>query len=168
MPFLDRFTGAARLALRLGLIVGIAAWAFDVPGRIGLALYTEQYLALVIGLSTALVLLETGDGERAPPVRWAGIVFAAVVCALFAYVAVHYPRLQLSLAAAPPPAVALGLIMIAGVLEATRRKTCQNFRIFEAFIAELWDKNLESVSAVRIRLALFSLLRGFSRRFTLP
>ena len=123
MPFVDRFIGAARLGLRVCLIVGIAAWAFDVPGRVGLALYTEQYLALVIGLCTALVLLETGNGGKAAPVRWAGIFFAALVCGLFAYVAVYYPRLQLSLASAPPQAVALGLIMIAGVLEATRRKT---------------------------------------------
>jgi TRAP transporter 4TM/12TM fusion protein len=123
MPLVDRFTDAAGLGLRIALIVGIAGWAFDVPSRIGLALYTEQYLALVIGLSTALVLLETDDRRRATPLRWAGIVFAAVVCALFIYVAVHYPQLQLSLASAPPQAVALGLIMIVGVLEATRRKT---------------------------------------------
>jgi TRAP-type uncharacterized transport system fused permease subunit len=50
-------------------------------------------------------------------------VFAALVLGLFLYVMVHYPLLQLELAAAPPRAVFLGLLMIAGILEAVRRKT---------------------------------------------
>lgn len=116
------FARAAQTVLRALLVVIVAGWAFDVPGRMGIALYTEQFLALVIGVCTTTVLLEPGAGTPAL-IGWAKAAFALVVLALFAYVAVHYPQLQLSLATAPPAAVALGIVMIAGVLEGTRRKT---------------------------------------------
>ncbi len=122
MPILPKVSRAALVVLRATLVAIVAAWAFDVPGRIGIALYTEQFLALVIGICTTTVLLEPIEG-RATVLRWIDAGVAAAVLVLFCYVAVHYPQLQLSLALAPPAAVALGIVMIAGVLEATRRKT---------------------------------------------
>ncbi|MGI9414883.1 MAG: TRAP transporter permease [Hyphomicrobiales bacterium] len=122
MRFWTTAPRAVRVGLRAVLVATVASWTFDVPGRLALALYTEQFLALVIGLCTAIVLLEGAEFKPAL-VRAADSLLAALVLALFVYVAVNYPSMQLSLALAPPAAVALGVIMIAGVLEATRRKT---------------------------------------------
>ena len=47
----------ALLALAgLALLAAITAWIVDVPGRMGIALYEEQFLALVLGCSAALLL----------------------------------------------------------------------------------------------------------------
>ena len=113
---------AVGIGLRTALVAAVGSWAFDLPGRLALALYTEQFLALVIGLCTAIVLLE-GHETKPALARAVNTVLAAVVLILFGYVALHYPSMQLSLALAPPAAVGLGVVMIGAVLEATRRKT---------------------------------------------
>jgi len=118
----DRATGVARAVLRATLLVVVTLWATDVPGLLGRAYYTEQYLALVAGLCTAMVLAEGLPGMRS----WARIangLFTFLVLGLFLYVALRYPDLQLELAMAPPSAVALGILLIVGILEATRRRT---------------------------------------------
>jgi TRAP transporter 4TM/12TM fusion protein len=122
MRSLDAMLRIARPAVRAVLFVLIGGWILDVPGMLGTAYYNEQFLALAVGLATALVLLDEG-GRRSVSWRLLNVWFAVVTLALFVYVAVHYPSLQLDLVMAPPEAVVLGIVMIAGVLEATRRKT---------------------------------------------
>ena len=58
MGALDKTVAAARPCLRAALIVVIACWIVDVPGLLGRAYYTEQFLALVLALGTTLVLLD--------------------------------------------------------------------------------------------------------------
>ena len=109
-------------AFGVALLAAITAWIVDVPGRIGLALYEEQFLAVVLGCSAALLLgrVQTDAG----PVRQAGGLVGAVLSAtLFGYVALHYPDLQLELVNAHATGVALGLALRACVLEASRRQT---------------------------------------------
>lgn len=122
MTWLDRVTGALRVVLRTALLVTATAWVIDLPGMMGRAYYTEQYLALVAGLCTAMVLIE-GVSAMGPVKLIANWLFTLIVLGLFVYVMMHYPDLQLDLALAPPSAVILGMVMIAGVLEATRRRT---------------------------------------------
>jgi TRAP transporter 4TM/12TM fusion protein len=108
--------------LRGGLLLSVVGWIMDVPGRMGWALYTEQFLALAAGLSAALVLLSPGRAasQRQQLLSWG----MSVVClAAFGYVSVHYPNLQLSLVDAQWPAVLLALVILACVLEATRRRS---------------------------------------------
>jgi len=118
---LDGFATIARTALRAILFCIVAAWLLDVPSRLGTAFYTEQYLALVLGICAATVLLENEGRRRG--IQVASTAFAAVILVLFVYVGFVYPQLQLTLVSTPPGAVALGILLIAGVLEATRRKT---------------------------------------------
>ena len=113
----------ARDGLRAAFALGLTLWALDAPGRLGAHLYTEQMIAFGLGLCAALALLT-------PPARpWSRVAaalnagFAASVLAAFLYVAARYPAIQLDIAFAPPEAVALGALMIAGVLEAVRRRT---------------------------------------------
>ena len=108
--------------LRAGLLLSVVAWIMDVPGRLGLALYTEQFLAAAAGFSAALVLLS--PGRLATAAQQVLSACMSLVClAAFAYVAVHYPSLQLSLVDAQWPAVVLALVILSCVLEATRRRS---------------------------------------------
>lgn len=122
MPATATVLSYARVTLRAILLAAVAGWTFDAPGRLGLAFYTEQFLALVLGLCTSLVLIDPRPGQSPRAHALSGIM-AAIVLTLFGYVTYAYPALQLNLVTTPPAAVALGLVMIAGVLEATRRTT---------------------------------------------
>jgi TRAP transporter 4TM/12TM fusion protein len=109
--------------LRAGLLLSVVGWILDVPGRMGWALYTEQFLALAAGCSASLVLLSP---ERSQHKAWQlalswGLSLACL--AAFVYVSLHYPTLQLALVDAQLPAVMLAVLMLVCVLEATRRRS---------------------------------------------
>jgi TRAP transporter 4TM/12TM fusion protein len=106
----------------VALLAAITAWILDVPGRLGLALYEEQFLALVLGCSAAL-LLGRAAPDASPARHTAAGLSALVSAALFGYVALHYPDLQLELVSAHASAVALALALLTCVLEASRRQT---------------------------------------------
>ncbi len=112
----------ARTALEATLIAALVAWVLDLPGRLGLAVYTEQYLAFAAGLALTSTLLHQPRQQQRLAVQLADLLFAALVLAGFLYVALAYPRLQLDLAAASPKALLVGLLMLAGVVEAVRRR----------------------------------------------
>ncbi len=121
MNDIDKVAGWLRTALQFHLAVVTFGWLADLPARNGYYFYPEQFLALAAGYSVVLILLSKCPAR--PVLAFLNLLFAATCYALFTYVAVNYPMLQLDLALAPPSAVALGLVMIAGVLEATRRQT---------------------------------------------
>jgi TRAP transporter 4TM/12TM fusion protein len=126
MSNIEKVVGWLRGAMQLHLAVVTFGWLADLPARNGYYFYPEQFLALAAGYSVVLILLSRTPAW--PPLAWPplallNLLFAAVCYALFTYVAINYPMLQLDLALAPPSAVALGLVMIVGVLEATRRQT---------------------------------------------
>ncbi len=103
-------------------------FAGDVPLRVGLAIYTEQFLALVLGLSLALVFLTpradaTADGPepRVRPVGPGSVALASLGLALGVYVAFTYPTLISRSYALTWDVVALGAVLFALVLEGLRR-----------------------------------------------
>jgi TRAP transporter 4TM/12TM fusion protein len=104
----------------LVLLAAILGWILDAPGWLGLAFYTEQFLAVVVGSAAVLIFTHAGQTVRAPGLRL-GLAVAAALA--LAYVAQAYPQLQLELVSAKPMAVVLGLVIVALVLEATRIKT---------------------------------------------
>jgi len=118
---IEKAVGWFRGAMQLHLAVVTFGWLADLPARNGYYFYPEQFLALAAGYSVVLILLSRGPAR--PALALLNLAFAATCYALFTYVAVNYPMLQLDLALAPPSAVVLGLVMIIGVLEATRRQT---------------------------------------------
>ena len=120
---LEAWVDRARHLLQVTMLAGLLAWVLDLPGRLGVLLYTEQYLAFAAGLAVALALLGRLTTPRPASLRLANHAFAALVLAAFLWVSVVYPELERSLALTPPHAIALGLVMILGVLEAVRRRT---------------------------------------------
>ena len=120
LPWLE--PGYAAL-LRAGLLLSVIGWIVDVPGRLGWALYTEQFLALVAGCAVALGLLAPGQAARSAGRRALDWGLSLACLAGFVHVALNYPSLQLELVDAHAPAVMLALLMVVCVLEATRRRS---------------------------------------------
>ena len=108
--------------MSVGLLVSVTAWIADLPGRMGIALYEEQFLATALGFSAALLLGRAAPGSG--PVRQGSAIAASLAAAgLFGVVAWHYPDLQLELVNAQASGIALGIGLLWCVLECVRRTT---------------------------------------------
>lgn len=99
------------------LLVCVVGWALDLPRRLfGMSLYTEQLLAVCLGLSLALSFVNV---KLKPAwLAWAAAAAALLICG---FIAVRYETLTLSIALLPPDGVVGSAILILLVLEATRR-----------------------------------------------
>lgn len=97
--------------------------AADVPSRLGYSYYTEQFLAVVLGLSLALVFLTKGrSGHSDAPFQSAlNWVLAAIGLVLSLYVAVAYPSLVGRAMSLPADALVIGSVLFLLVLEGLRR-----------------------------------------------
>lgn len=108
----------------LGAAIALAslAWAGDVPRFFGLVLYTEQYLALLLGLGLCLAYLRFSVRGR-PHVRvpWYDVIAAVFGLAAGLYVAVAYPNLVDELGYRPLYLVVLGVILLILSTEGLRR-----------------------------------------------
>lgn len=94
------------------------AYAADVFSRVGLAVYTEQFLAAILGLSLALVFLARRNG-RSP--QWYDFFMAIVGVLASVVLMVRYPWLverQLDL---PLEGLVLSALLFALVIEGLRR-----------------------------------------------
>jgi len=107
-----------RAGLQSVIVLALFGFVFDLQDRLGIALYSEQYLALVLGCCLALAYW-TPRGEAAAP-AW-DVVAGAIGLAACLWITVDYPRLSQILAERPPEGIVLGLVVIALVLEGVRR-----------------------------------------------
>lgn len=101
-------------ALLLGCVVG---WVLDVPRRIfGVSFYTEQLLAVCLGLSLAISFINAKFSRAW--LAWGCAVTALGICG---YIAIRYEPLTYSIALLPLEGIIGSAILILLVLEATRR-----------------------------------------------
>ena len=99
------------------LLFCVIGWVLDLPRRLfGLSFYTEQLLAVSLGLSLAISFINTKF-----PRAWIGFACAAVAIVLCGYIAVRYEDLTTSIALLPTEGIIGSTILIVLVLEATRR-----------------------------------------------
>ncbi|AJE44893.1 TRAP transporter permease [Celeribacter indicus] len=114
----------------VGLLAGLLTvftviQASGLPARFGLSYYTEQFLALVLGLSLALVFLMKGKAEKgeAQKVSGRGIdwLLAALGLGLSLYIAFAYPSLVGRAMSLPADALIVGGLMFLLILEGLRR-----------------------------------------------
>ncbi|MBE0598683.1 MAG: TRAP transporter fused permease subunit [Desulfuromonadales bacterium] len=105
------------------LTLGAVAWGADLYRRIGLEIYNEQFLAvmLTIALSLAFLNLPARKGAPRGRVAWYDLVAAVAVWVAGGYLAIHYPNLVDLILLRPPDAVAVGCVLILLTLEALRR-----------------------------------------------
>jgi len=103
--------------LQATLLICVVGWALDLPRRLfGLSFYTEQLLAISLGLSLAISFVNA----RLRP-AWLGWAAAAIALGICGLIAVRYEALTLSIALMPAEGIAGSAILILLVLEATRR-----------------------------------------------
>lgn len=106
------------------LTLAAIAQAASLPSRLGYSYYTEQFLALVLGLSLAIVFLvsdrnrDGDDAERTGLLDW---TLSALGLGLSLYVAVAYPGLVSRAMNLPWDALLVGSALFALVLEGLRR-----------------------------------------------
>jgi TRAP transporter 4TM/12TM fusion protein len=103
-----------------GLLIGcVVAWVLDIPRRwFGAAFYTEQLLAVSLGFTLALAFLSCDQGRRP---HWYDWICAALSLAICGYIAVRYEALTYEIAMLPVEGIIGSVLLIALVLEATRR-----------------------------------------------
>jgi TRAP transporter 4TM/12TM fusion protein len=116
-PAASKATAWATDVLQALLIAGVVGWVLDVPRKLlGMSFYTEQLLAISLGLALALSFINARFAHAA--VGWIGAALALIICG---YIAVRYEDLTLSIALLPAEGIIGSAILILLVLEATRR-----------------------------------------------
>lgn len=119
-------SGAGLVMNGLAVVLTLAAilFAADVPSRLGFSFYTEQFLALVLGLALAIAFLDRRRPDGTEPQRptLLDMALAALGLGLGLYVAWDYARLLSAAYSAPTDTVAIAAALFALVLEAMRRK----------------------------------------------
>ena len=102
--------------LQAALLICVVGWVLDLPRRIfGVSFYTEQLLAVVLGISLAISFLHA---KLPRGIGWAGAAAALVICG---YITANYEALTTEIANLPARGIVGSVILIVLVLEATRR-----------------------------------------------
>lgn len=114
-------------SLAVLLTLGVVAVSGDLFRHIGLSLYTEQYLAGLLGLAMPLLFLVvparrgSAGRTRTGPVPWYDAVLAAVSFLLCAYVTVRFPTLSELVATQPWDGLVTAAILLVLFIEGLRR-----------------------------------------------
>lgn len=110
----------AGLRNTLGVLIALAAIAFaaDLFSRMGWAIYTEQYLAVILGLSLALVFLKP---QSSLAKRKLSALIALLALTTCLYLAVQYPHLVERQLDRPLDALIASAVLFVLVLEGLRR-----------------------------------------------
>ncbi len=111
-------------------IVGILC-VLNPFSRLGISLYTGQYLAVVLALLLALVFLDNAKKVKASNVI--SVILTVASLAIGVYVAWQYPRLILTVGLVTPIRALIGTVLVLLVLEAARRVVGHAFLIISVF-----------------------------------
>ncbi len=104
-------------------LIGVL-WAMQIQHYVGLVVFREQYLALMLGIGLVTVFIavkaraKEPEGYGVPWYDWIAVLLAIMVTG---YLVLRYPAMTLDIAATTPDRWALGAITVFLVLEATRR-----------------------------------------------
>lgn len=110
--------------LQGALILCVVGWVLDMPRQLlGMSFYTEQLLAVCLGLGLALCFTTTSTaiGNRTGFMRWLDWFAAAASLIICGYIAYRYDALTYEIALLPTDGVVGSAILLLLVLEATRR-----------------------------------------------
>ena len=125
----ERTSAASPAALATDILQGalifcVVGWVLDMPRRLlGMSFYTEQLLAVCLGLGLALCFITTSSaiGNRTRIMRWLDWFAAAASLIICGYIAYRYDALTYEIALLPVDGVVGSAILLLLVLEATRR-----------------------------------------------
>jgi len=118
-----RWARAAGAVLASALPLVAIAWTLGLARQLGIALFTEQFLALMLGLALALVYLRlpARRGATRDRVPWYDALAAALGLGASVYVAVRYEALVEAVAYDPSKSLVYGTLLLVLVLEGLRR-----------------------------------------------
>jgi TRAP transporter 4TM/12TM fusion protein len=110
--------------LAAALMVMATLWLLSAPRWLGLALYTEQYMALGLGLALCLLFLShDARGARRDDFRPLDGLLALVGMAAGVYLAIRYPVLVVTLVERPLEGIVLASAIVGLTVEGVRRST---------------------------------------------
>jgi TRAP transporter 4TM/12TM fusion protein len=114
------------------LVAAVIIWVLDIPRAVfGIGFYTEQFLTVCLGLTLALAYI--ADTSRPRNIfDWAAVVASLVLCG---YIALRYEHLTLDVAFLPLDALIISILLIALIMEASRRTNGWGFVSMIAAIA---------------------------------
>ena len=114
------------------LVAAVVIWVLDIPRSVfGIGFYTEQFLTVCLGLTLALAYI--ADTSRPRNIfDWAAVVTSLVLCG---YIALRYEHLTLDVAFLPVDALIISILLIALIMEASRRTNGWGFVSMIAGIA---------------------------------
>jgi len=114
------------------LVAAVVIWVLDIPRSVfGIGFYTEQFLTVCLGLTLALAYI--ADTSRPRNIfDWAAVVASLVLCG---YIALRYEHLTLDVAFLPVDALIISILLIALIMEASRRTNGWGFVSMIAGIA---------------------------------
>ena len=101
------------------LLLCVVGWVLDLPRRLlNMSFYTEQMLAICLGLSLALIFIA---GKKNKPPNWFDWTAATLSILICCYVAFRYTEITFKIYSLPTDLVVGAAILDLLVLEATRR-----------------------------------------------
>jgi TRAP transporter 4TM/12TM fusion protein len=119
-------SGATALVKGCAFLITVACilWNLDLPLRLGFAVLTEQYLALVLGLAVCILFLTVSwKRERGRRVGALDICLALLGLGTLVYTAFAYVGLLNEIAFRPPIITFIGAVVTVLVLEGVRRNS---------------------------------------------
>lgn len=105
------------------LLIPVAAilWNMNLPTRMGIALVTEQYLALILGLTFCVLFIAEAEAKQGA-LRWTLYVVALLGLSTLLYTSVVYTDLLNEIAYRPPVLTFIGVVTLALTVEGVRRR----------------------------------------------
>ena len=114
------------------LVAAVVIWVLDIPRRVfGIGFYTEQFLTICLGLTLALAYIADTSRPR-NVLDWAAVIASLALCG---YVALRYEHLTLDAAFLPLDTLLVSILLIALIMEASRRTNGWGFVSMIAGIA---------------------------------
>lgn len=119
------------------MIVACILWNIEAPTRLGVAILTQQYLALQLGLALTIALLRFGaNGEPKQRVGWTDSAIALASFAALMYAAWDFAWLLKEQFYRPWQITVIGAVVTIAVMEGVRRRAgWMLFSIVAAFLA---------------------------------
>ena len=114
------------------LVTAVVIWVLDIPRTVfGIGFYTEQFLTICLGLTLALAYIADTSRPR-NVLDWAAVIASLALCG---YVALRYEHLTLDAAFLPLDTLLVSILLIALIMEASRRTNGWGFVSMIAGIA---------------------------------
>ena len=125
------------------LTLTAVSWALEVPFRLGLIVYDEQFLAAILGLALSLAFLSRVARGGSRPMTAIHIALTVAAVAVCGYIALEYPDFSFEMTFSPAWGIVLCAILVLLVIEGIRMTSGLSLMIVVvAFLAYALGRNV--------------------------